>query len=1079
MFRILHLSDLHVRESTAWSTDAILKDAKRIILEQADAENFDVVAFTGDIAFSGKASEYELAASWLEDLCLSTSGLNINPKELLLVPGNHDVDRNLISPVGNAIEQQLAEAQSQAAVATHYDNVESRELLLRRHKAYFEFCRSITESADIASAQWSRIFEYAGRKIRFDGINSSWLCRGNDDHRRLLVGQSQLTELIRRRDDSDFAITLMHHPIADLMEFDERNTVDYLRQNTDLLLRGHLHNQEIVNSQSNTGGYLELAAGALFEGHERRNCFSVIDIGDDLATVYVRTFIWDRGRWIKDRNPYQTDDGVGVFELTGREKTADTPSGGSIPCRRLDANSSGLPENDDAASEDKLAFDSIRNFPKFQYQPTQQDLAIRHDQLADAISQLRSKRLLYVGKEAGAKYEGFLACLVQEVQKTSGDSLQLYLTCTGVGSGEELQDAFGLVSLETVTTFAAELRECGPCILILDDLDDLPKDLVEPRPTMNETVQALVDFCPDLFVVRVSALPYSSCGNALRIGALDPPDTRAYFLASGSNGMLQSPADYARVHRVTGGLPVLLDDVIDALGVTNLEGALAQVESQPVRDSKELPESIVREIDLLTHSESDELLRAKRLLQILSVLERGESLTTIRRLDPRHPIWPRQASYLQSRGLIDIVDTTPRYCGAIKSMYPTEGDKILRVPRLVRNRVLELMDSDERIDLIKKATQLYFSDDWRQGLVRMRRRIAFGSEISTHQSGNEMTILRFLANSPDEYFAEDARSSAFALGLSYINQLKTKGFYGEAYEAARDFLGFAADASYAVDEDAVCLLQKLAGSSARMIGEKEACVEFISDALPRLRKKGEKEKLSDALTVLAMALKSLGRNEDATATANEILEIAPRESSDYFQAKALLAELETDRATRVRKLKPLKTRARNLGYHTVADNITLELATECDDTEEKLKLLRDVKSRGDKEYNYVRATIRRVETLLDSGRHAEITSTDQRDLWRSYQLAYSQRLAGIFDWCHRVCWQYVKVAGTPEQLVDLFMFSSFVWRINGDTQSEEKYASLLQSEQTSAARVGPLARLALYLANRLNILREKQVVLHS
>jgi hypothetical protein len=75
MFRILHLSDLHAQESTQWSTTPILNLAKKTILDQANKINIDLVAFTGDIAYSGKKAEYDIAQDWLEDLCLSSSGL--------------------------------------------------------------------------------------------------------------------------------------------------------------------------------------------------------------------------------------------------------------------------------------------------------------------------------------------------------------------------------------------------------------------------------------------------------------------------------------------------------------------------------------------------------------------------------------------------------------------------------------------------------------------------------------------------------------------------------------------------------------------------------------------------------------------------------------------------------------------------------------------------------------------------------------------------------------------------------------------------------------------------------------------
>jgi 3',5'-cyclic AMP phosphodiesterase CpdA len=323
MFRILHLSDLHARETSAWSTTPILSQAKKTILEQANAVNVDLVVFTGDIAFSGKKEEYAIAHAWLDDLCLGTSGLNLQKGQILLVPGNHDVDRKLIGPTAGAIEEVLKKATTEAAVANFYDDGDSKNALLKRHTAYFDFCAAFLGDAAPPGHCWSHTFKAkTGGRIRVDGLNTSWLCRGDDDHRRLLVGQSQLTEVIKAHaqavkthGEPNVRITLMHHPLADLMDFDEGNTADYLKQNTDVVLRGHLHKAEATERVTNTGGFLELAAGALHDTHEAPNRFSILDVSDDLGELRVSTFLWQSGRWILDRNLYDTADGVGVFRL--------------------------------------------------------------------------------------------------------------------------------------------------------------------------------------------------------------------------------------------------------------------------------------------------------------------------------------------------------------------------------------------------------------------------------------------------------------------------------------------------------------------------------------------------------------------------------------------------------------------------------------------------------------------------------------------------------------------------------------------------------------------------------------------
>jgi 3',5'-cyclic AMP phosphodiesterase CpdA len=64
--RILHLSDFHLREKTRWDSDPVLdglaETIRRIV---AEGPKPGVVAITGDIAFSGKAAEYEVARRWI------------------------------------------------------------------------------------------------------------------------------------------------------------------------------------------------------------------------------------------------------------------------------------------------------------------------------------------------------------------------------------------------------------------------------------------------------------------------------------------------------------------------------------------------------------------------------------------------------------------------------------------------------------------------------------------------------------------------------------------------------------------------------------------------------------------------------------------------------------------------------------------------------------------------------------------------------------------------------------------------------------------------------------------------------
>jgi tetratricopeptide (TPR) repeat protein len=697
-----------------------------------------------------------------------------------------------------------------------------------------------------------------------------------------------------------------------------------------------------------------------------------------------------------------------------------------------------------------------------------QDTAIRQSELEDAISRLRTNRRLVIQKEPGSKCEGFVGCIDAELRRGGDVGLPhaLYIRCAGVTGGKQLQDLIELAAGHPMTVLGDALREGGGCLLILDELDYPSAGTQQSLPTIDGTIEALHDFCPNLLIVRITSLPCPDSVAPIKIGPLQLPDTRSYLNKAPRPVKFTSMTDYARVHRATGGVLVYLDEFINALGVTNIEGAIAQVETQPVVSPESLHASVVKEIDEIHASSTDEMKRTRSLLRTLTVLEQGESLTAIKRLDSTAPIWPRNASYLQNRGCLDSITITPRLTNGRRVISPVESDKILRIPRLVRDYVLSIMTEEERREIVRTVAKLYFSEDWRLGIVRMRRRLAVGTEISTHQSGNEMTILKLLLQSPTDYFQGGA-AGAFQLALSYVGQLKSKGFFGEAYEAAKDTIAIVESLSTVYAEVDVYHIRLAAASCARMVGEREACVEYLQAALPFVRESDVKARLTDALVNMAMAYKALNKKAEALETSKEILETAPKNSSDYLQAKAIQAEINMKRPDAIRYLKTLARKARNLKHFTVADNVTLEIVAETDNTEEKLKMLSDIKSRRDLRYNFVRATIRRIETLIDANRESELTDLDREDLLFSYQLAYSQRLVSIFDWCHRVYWKYLIATNNNTQLGDLYMYSSFVWRLNGDVAGELSYSLQLQQEMAKTSIKAHIVGIIGYVARRI------------
>lgn len=95
----IHLSDIHFGHGTdryGYDQELVVaelaKDAARVV-EEGPVPRPQVMIVTGDIANTANArdtEEYQRAADWLEDL---RGRLGIDRGRVLVVPGNHDVNR--------------------------------------------------------------------------------------------------------------------------------------------------------------------------------------------------------------------------------------------------------------------------------------------------------------------------------------------------------------------------------------------------------------------------------------------------------------------------------------------------------------------------------------------------------------------------------------------------------------------------------------------------------------------------------------------------------------------------------------------------------------------------------------------------------------------------------------------------------------------------------------------------------------------------------------------------------------------------------------------------------------------------
>src|ERR1700675_225927 len=189
----LHISDIHMRVTTAWSQDVVLKAmCDDIWRQRSDGISPDFILVTGDLAFSGQADEYKLVASFFDAL-VSASG--VHKDRIFCIPDNPDItrDRHKMCFLGC---RHFAQSQNEIdeLLTPRRDDLET---LLKRQEQYRNFQSSyLTEQSREWTADWLGYVSsltIEDLDVAIVGYDSAWLADGRmGDNGKLLIGERQV-----------------------------------------------------------------------------------------------------------------------------------------------------------------------------------------------------------------------------------------------------------------------------------------------------------------------------------------------------------------------------------------------------------------------------------------------------------------------------------------------------------------------------------------------------------------------------------------------------------------------------------------------------------------------------------------------------------------------------------------------------------------------------------------------------------------------------------------------------------------------------------------------------------------------
>ena len=304
--RWLHLSDFHLKSNEKWSQDVVLKSLLTDISNRfTDGKPLDFLFLTGDLAFSGQHEEYLVVEDFLDQL-LSATGVPAN--RLLMVPGNHDIDRNVEE---DAFAGARITLKNSIEVDRFFGNEGRRRTLFRRQSAFREFANRLTkrdrytDSSHYHSAQHN----LQGLNVSVLLVDSSWLSKGGkSDSHSILVGERQLIDLSHTLSKQTFTIALMHHPLDWLAPFEHAAIKNLLANHCHLLFRGHVHEDSIETISTSRNHMKVFTAGASYESRLSANCYGygAIDLHTGDGKCIIHRYRNDSKTWEKQEPVYWT-----------------------------------------------------------------------------------------------------------------------------------------------------------------------------------------------------------------------------------------------------------------------------------------------------------------------------------------------------------------------------------------------------------------------------------------------------------------------------------------------------------------------------------------------------------------------------------------------------------------------------------------------------------------------------------------------------------------------------------------------------------------------------------------------------
>ena len=310
---IVHVADIHYRKETPEGASSIIKSFIEDLKTQVSALNeyqFSI-AMAGDIVQAGTDVEsYDAVIAELDEQ-LTAIGITKNAR--IVVPGNHDIDRQLVE---DKYDDYMDLHVKYTKTEPEFNDFMGKQNILHDKFENFElFVSGFSKHNQLFSRLgWGyNIDENVGVYCLNTALCSFGGLRGVDDHGKLAVYTRGLVEWCNNK-NTTANILLMHHPLDHLNDWSITELQTIIENNFCICLSGHNHTQAVYYNKIPQSS-LMCSAPPLFSRKQDALAYSIILIENDEPSN-IRYREYSNGSFFPSPRLAKTDDGIVKLDNT-------------------------------------------------------------------------------------------------------------------------------------------------------------------------------------------------------------------------------------------------------------------------------------------------------------------------------------------------------------------------------------------------------------------------------------------------------------------------------------------------------------------------------------------------------------------------------------------------------------------------------------------------------------------------------------------------------------------------------------------------------------------------------------------